>query len=91
MKECCNHDCNQGRDCPNRNVVPITKPYFVKPHGDRFLVARFTGDPGSPTLSIIEDCRTARFAREVADNYNRDLMKSPTFRKYHGTEYNNQR
>lgn len=17
-KECCNHDCNQGRDCPNR-------------------------------------------------------------------------
>ena len=20
-KECCNHDCEQGRDCPNRNPV----------------------------------------------------------------------
>lgn len=71
-----------------------SRPYFVLPHEGRYVVVRAL-DVGtaqaSSTFTVIEDCRTARFAQEVADNYNRDLMKSPTFRKYHGTEYNNQR
>jgi hypothetical protein len=23
-KECCNQDCNQGKDCPNRKRIPIS-------------------------------------------------------------------
>lgn len=71
-------------------MTDLAKPYFVRQHGDRFLVVRLTGDPSNPTLSAVEDCRTARFAQEVADSYNRDVVKSPTFQRYHGSQYHNQ-
>jgi len=69
---------------PDRN-----KPYFVYPHEGRYLVVRAI-NPGSNQYAAIEDCRTARFAQEVADSLNRDATKSPTLQKYHGTEYRNQ-
>jgi hypothetical protein len=27
MSACCNHNCNQGRDCPLRNAAPTSKVF----------------------------------------------------------------
>jgi hypothetical protein len=48
-KECCNHDCNQGRDCPKRNKE-LTKEE-ISDIRDEFLAPK--------------DCDIYTFARAI--------------------------
>ena len=60
-----------------RALVTPTKSeprkYFVIPKDGRFLVAYESHFPGN--YNVVEDCRTEKFAQQVADNYNSTQRK----------------